>query len=156
MKIQELKNNLFIGDYGDNITNYNGNTYICDAIAEIADCNTSIYYSDIKNFISNNVEAVENAINEFGWDGCGSDLMKAGQMGEFVQIEQDLYNNLENILLYYAYEYLSNAMDIDEITDEINKKIIDECSDIDHNNQFDAIIELLHNIFNEKEEESNV
>lgn len=152
LNVNELKNNLNVGDYGEDITNYNGNSYICDVISEIADNNTSIYYSDIKNFISDNVEYVENAIDEFGWDGCGSDLMKAGQMGEYLKIQDDIYTNLDDVILYYAYYYLSDVLDIKEITEETNNDIIDTCSDIDTNDRIETIEETIKNLFEEDEQ----
>lgn len=41
--------------------------YICDTFAEFADGHTSIYYSDIINYISSHVEEVNDTIKEFGW-----------------------------------------------------------------------------------------
>ena len=81
----------FLNDYADA-----DNMYLCDAISEFADGRTSIYYSDIKKFISENVDAVNDAVAEFGWDGCGSDLMKAGQIAEFLTIENKIYEDLSN------------------------------------------------------------
>ena len=81
----------FLNDYADA-----DSMYLCDAISEFADGRTSIYYSDIKNFISENVDAVNDAIDEFGWDGCGKDLMKAGQMAEFLTIERKIYDDLSD------------------------------------------------------------
>lgn len=79
----------FLIDYEDADT-----MYLCDAISEFADGKTSIYNEDILNFIKQNVEAVNDAIAEFGWDGCGSDLMKAGQMAEYLTIERKIYEDL--------------------------------------------------------------
>ena len=84
--------------------------YICDAISEFADNNTSIYYSDIEGFMSNNIDKVNDTISEFGWDGCGSDLHRAGQLAEFCSIEQEIYNNLteENKEVLNLLSELSN------------------------------------------------
>lgn len=83
----------------DFLTDYSGagSMYLCDAIAEFADGRVSIYHSDIMNFLRDNPEAVERAIDEFGWDGCGGTLEKAAQMAEFMQIESDLYDDLRNV-----------------------------------------------------------
>ena len=102
----------YVADLGD----YNGG-YICDDITEIADANTSIYYSDIENFMKENTDAVNDAINEFGWDGCGSDIYKTAQMGEFLKNERDIYNDLADYLRFRAYGVLLNN-GIEYITDE--------------------------------------
>lgn len=47
-KYEELKNNP---SFAEDFTDFSETTYICDAVAEIADSNTSIYYSDIIDFI---------------------------------------------------------------------------------------------------------
>lgn len=67
-------------DFTDEYFGYSGNTYMSDLFHEYADGHTSIYYSDIIKYISEHVEDVNRAIEEFGWDGCGADLYKAGQM----------------------------------------------------------------------------
>lgn len=46
MKIEELKKDLYLGDYGEEITNYSSG-YVCDILTEIADNNVDIYYYDL-------------------------------------------------------------------------------------------------------------
>lgn len=127
--------------------------YICDIISEIADSNTSIYYSDIIEFISNNVEEVDDAIKEFGWDGCGSDLCKAGQAAEFYQNERDMYNELEEGLFNLALSHIQYTMKVEEISDEQLDKIEELCSDTDNNDRLENFLEEVENIVNGKEEE---
>ena len=94
----------------DFVCDYSGASgYICDLFYEFADGRTSIYYSDIIRFISENVEAVNDAITELGWDGCGSDLYKAGQTAEYLQIENTLQNDFENIVQLAALEMIVAA-----------------------------------------------
>lgn len=65
--VDTLIANVNTGEYGDRLNDYRGSDeYIKDIIAEIADGEVSIYYSDIIKFISDNVEAVNDAIREFG------------------------------------------------------------------------------------------
>ena len=92
-------------EYAEYICDYLGSQYIYDVFTYIADDNTSIYYSDIIDFISKNVEMVGDTISEFGWDGCGSDLYKAGQMAEFRSIETELNENIVDVLKVYAFNY---------------------------------------------------
>ena len=153
LAIQDLLEDLEVGEYGSEITDYsNDSSYICDVITEIADSNTSIYYSDIIKFIADNVEAVNNAIIEFGWEGCGSDLYKAGQMGEFLSIENDLYSNLDDIILYYALDYFSDTYG-KEISEDDLEALKDNISDIDNSSRIWDIKEVVDDIFNNVEDD---
>lgn len=132
---------LLTGAYGDGeiaklLNDYrDSDKYICDAIVEIADGNVSIYYSDIIKYISENVEAVNDAIAEFGWEGCGSDLYKAGQMAEFLQNEREIYDHLEDAMLLLAVEYLRRDVECEEIPEELADLIRDWAAEIDNNDR---------------------
>ena len=102
----------FINEYGASDSGY-----ICDLISGFADSNTSIYYTDIKNFIVNNLDAVTDAINELGWDGCGGDLYKAEQMAEYLTIERAVYDDLTAIVKHLAIEYITNVYSSLEVAD---------------------------------------
>lgn len=137
----------FVCDYGAS-----SSEYICDAFTEFADSKTSIYYKDIINYISNNVEAVNDAIAEVGWDGVGKDLYKAGQFAEFREIENQLNEELENIILYLAFEYIINC-DFDITIEQIEKIENDIEFEIDHNNRLDDICDYINEIVNPKSNE---
>lgn len=81
-------------------------SYFCDAVSEFADGRTSIYYSDIAKYMSENIEHVNDTISEFGWEGCGSDLYKAGQLAEYTDIQNQLYSDEDNIILLAAADFL--------------------------------------------------
>ena len=128
--------------------------YICDAISDYADSYTSIYYSNIKDFIINNFDAVEATISEFGWDGCGKDLYKAGQLAEYLQNERILYDNLRYIVRCIAWHYIDStekASDEAEavwnkLQDKEKNKILTEYvakfDQIDNNNRFCDIVDI--------------
>ena len=92
-----------------------------DAFTEYADSQVDIYYYDIKQFIINNIELVEEAIDEFGWDGCGKDLHKAGQMAQFMQNERHLQEDFEPIKNRIALDYLEEAL-TDEQAEALNQR----------------------------------
>lgn len=137
-------------DFTDEYFGHAGCDYISDLFHEFADNHTSIYYSDIIKYISEHVEDVNRAIEEFGWDGCGSDLYKAGQMAEYEGIYQELEEDRENILklvtLYALPEkvpaemweeleaeidpYADRWPDPDDITERVNEWIEDHKPDI--------------------------
>lgn len=148
VKVDSLVSNINLGDYADRLNDYRGSdSYICDIIAEIADSATSIYYSDIIKFISENVEAVNDAIKEFGWDGCGCDLYKAGQMAEYQMIEQDIYDRLPDALRVLACDYLRHDLDIEEIPEELAEAIQGWVEEIDNNDTCNKIGELVDEWF---------
>ena len=140
VNVRDLLNDLDLGDYGDQMNDYrNSDTYVCDAISEIADSNTSIYYSDIHKFIAENTDALEDAINEYGWEGCGRDLMKAGQMAEYNTIQGDLYEHLGDTLKCAAYNLLIYDLGMDEAPAELIEAIDEMAEEEDDNATMEAI-----------------
>lgn len=131
-KIAELEKQLDT-DLGAEFSNYDDDEYIGDVISYIADDNTSTCWSDIKVFLMENMEDVEEAINQFGWDGCGKDLHKAAQLGEYLKYQNELYENLDTSILIFCLESLQNNYDIEEITEDQFGEIEDLCTDIDNN-----------------------
>ena len=127
--------------------------YICDIISEIAGSNTSIYHSDIAEFISNNVEEVNDAIEEFGWDGCGSDLYKVGQVAEFHKNENEMYDELDEGLFNVALSHIQYTMEIEEISEDQLDEIEGLCSDTDSNDRLDNFLEKVEKIVNGEDEE---
>lgn len=128
--------------------------YFCDAISEFADGATSIYYNDITDYIQNHVEEVNDVIEEYGWDGCGGDLYKAGQMAEFCQIEQSLYNDVTQIIYKLTLNYLDASEGDDDagkawdkLTDAQRAQLVDdaifEIEQIDQNNRLDDIADAV-------------
>ena len=150
LKVDELLNELELGEYGYEFENYN-HGYICDVISKIADNNTSIYYYDIMKYISENVEQVNNTICEFGWDGVGSDLYKAGQLAEYCSIQNEMYQHLDDILKHWALKYYVQYTDSDEISEEIAEAI--EEMNYDDNDTLEDIAAFIEEKVNEEEEE---
>lgn len=136
----------FVDEYYDSDARY-----ICDAISEHADSNTSIYYPSIIQFISNHVEEVNEAIEEFGWDGCGGDLYKAGQMAEFMCTERELYDDLYYIIKASALKLLLDA-GVHELEEDDFDRLMDEVSLLDNNDGFDDIREKVDELLEELEE----
>ena len=124
-KIEDLKNDLFLGELGEQITEYN-NGYISDIITEIADNNVDIYNNDLMEWAKGNASYIEDAMKEFGTpeDGNGHpDFMRIVMQGQYYMYEQDLYNNIEDILKYWAYDYIENKYNLTELTEEQNDEI---------------------------------
>lgn len=147
LEIEELKKDLFIGDLGEYFRDYN-NGYICDIIMEIADNKVPIYHNDIWEEAKNNQEYIEEALQEFGTptDKTGNvDLMGIFQQGIYLKNERNLYENLEDILKYYMYDYIEKELKIDEITENQNDDLLD-WDFSDNNEQLENLIEHIENI----------
>ena len=138
----ELSNNLsdysldFINDYS--LGSYG---YICDAMSEFADNNTSIYYSEQRKFYYDNTELCENALIDYGYDlnqmlkeGSTLDdlICKAGAIGEYMQIENILNDELEDIIKILIIDYIeANNIQCDvEILDNIDTYKLQKFDDI--------------------------
>lgn len=151
LKVSEIERNK-LNSCIDCLNDYD-NGYICDIIVEIADSNTSIYHSDIIEFISNNVEEVNDVIEELGWDGCGGDLYRAGQAAEFGKNENEMYNELEEGLFNVALSHIQYTMEVEEISDEQLNEIDNLCYDTDNNDRLEDFLEKVEEIVNGEEEE---
>ena len=149
---EEVKNSL--GDYGDQFCDYSGYQYICDVISDISDNSVDIGYYDVFEWCKLNYEYVEEAIQGGLCDLSNPDIPRMIQAGQYIKIEQDLYNNLDTIMYNYCMNYLLNNLKIEEITEEQEEQIQEKCTDVDHNDtleDFTDFIDELLNINNEEE-----
>ena len=121
MKLKDLQKELKISYYGDNITYYSSG-YIQDLFSEIADQNVDIYTSDLLDWAKLNYEYIEQAVQEFGIDSRNFDFVKLLQEGQFLQIEEDLYNSQKEIIIYYIFQNLIDA-GVEELTEEQSEAI---------------------------------
>lgn len=150
MKIEELKKDLYLGDYGEEITNYSSG-YICDILTEIADNNVNLYNYDLLQWVANdlhNIAYCDEAKNELGAD----DLIKMIQGGQYLKYSSDLYKNLEDIIKYYVFDYIENILELEEITEEQLNKLEFEIDFADNNEKLENIDDKINNVFNNKEE----
>ena len=153
MNLEELRNELSSGlsDYSlDFINDYSLGSYgyICDAMSEFADGNTSIYSSEQRKFYYDNTELCENALLDFGYDlnqmlreGETLDdlICKAGAIGEYMQIENILNDELEDIIKILIIDYIeANNIQCDiDILENINYYQLEKFNDIiDYINEY--------------------
>ena len=101
--LEELKNNLSF-TYGEQITDYDSG-YIGDIFTEIADSNVDMYTSDLFEWGKSNLWYIDEATKELG---NPNDIIKQIQQGQFYAYEQELYENKEDIMKYFAYTYLND------------------------------------------------
>ena len=137
--LEELKNNLSF-TYGEQITDYDSG-YIGDIFTEIADSNVDMYTSDLFEWGKSNLWYIDEATKELG---NPNDIIKQIQQGQFYAYEQELYENKEDIMKYFAYTYLNDNEiklsdgEIEELDDYLEpldsndklENIVDYCKDL--------------------------
>lgn len=141
IKIDDLKNNLDLGEYGERLNDYrNSSAYVCDAIMEIADNDTSIYYHQILEFISNNPDSLAEVIAEGLYDPSRNyDLYAHGQAAEFMTIERDIYNHLADALYLAALDFIKYDAGFSEIPDDLAELVRDWADNADNDDRMSDI-----------------
>ena len=137
--LKDLESNLSF-TYGNNITQYNSG-YICDVFSEIADSNVDIYTSDLFDWGKNNMYYIDEATKEFG---DPHDILRQIQQGQYYAYEQELYENKDDIIKYFAYTYL-NDNNI-KLNVEQEEDLDDYLSSVDSNDKLEDIIDYCKNI----------
>lgn len=151
--IEELQGHL--NDIQERICDYTSD-YISDRISDIADGSCDIYYSDLIQWLKDDSTApeyIEEAVKEFGIDSHNFDFLRLLQQGQYYKAEQELYDDVDKMLLFYAYNYIKDK-GIEEITDEQNEELEDICkyNDVDRFSIIDSKIDdLLENTDDEEE-----
>ena len=138
LKIEELRKELNLGELGEYFVDYD-NGYICDIITEISDNHIDIYTSDLFDWAKNYFSYIEEVNTEIG---TPTDILQQIQQGQFYYYEQNIYNNLEDIMLNYMYNYIENVLNIKEITEEQ----YDDLLDFDFNDNNEMLENLIDHI----------
>lgn len=147
LKIKDLKKDLFIGDFGYDFIDYSDGC-ICDIITEIAYNNVDICTQDLLDWIPDNYSYIEEANQEMG---VPDDFIKQIQQGQHYFNERNIYEHLEDILKYYMYDFIENNLDIKEITEEQNERLLD----FDFNDNNELLENLLDHASKALEEEED-
>lgn len=137
--LKDLETNLSF-TYGNNITQYDSG-YICDVFSEIADSNVDIYTFDLFEWGKSNMYYIDEATKEFG---NPNDILRQIQQGQYYAYEQELYENQDDIIKYFAYSYLKDnniKLNIDQEED-----LDDYLSSVDSNDKLEDIIDYCRNI----------
>ena len=119
LKIKDLQDELNLGEIGEQITEYS-NGYISDIFSEIANYNIDIFTADLHEWASKNVNIIDEAMEMLGSRETFDDNITQAQ---FYFYQKDLYNNIEDILKYWAYDYLLNRLNLEYITADQNDEI---------------------------------
>ena len=149
MWVDDLRDDLDTGDHGDALNDYRDSSeYICDAISEIADQRTSIYYSDILAFISEHPDALADVIDEGLYDPSrGYNLYQHGQAAEYMTIERDIYDHLADSLMIAAVDFIRYNLDRRQIPAELAELLREWCDEADNNDRMDEIPDRIREYF---------
>ena len=124
---------------------------IDDSIWKFADANTSIYYNEQREFYFNNTDICEEALDEFGYNGerlgdllreCGDLdglICKAGAIGEFLQIEREIWEDNEKIRELYALNEIIRK-GLDDIDADALDDLLESCHDCEDWEEIDDLI----------------
>ena len=151
--IQELREeqNLYLGDYGGYLVDYNRG-YISDCISELADNNVDIYNYNLLEWVKDNSEYVERAVAELGIDSRNFDFFALLRQGQYMQIEEELYSNLDDILTNWIINFIEYDLNIKELTDEQAEQIEGLFDKYDNNDELENIAEEIKEIFENEED----
>lgn len=152
VKIEDLKREVKkdFESYEEYITEYyNYQNYIDDIIHDIADNNVDIYNYDLLEWAKENYSYIEDYVKEFGIDLQNFDFIGIIRGGQYLYIEQTLYNNKESMLEYLAY-YILNDKGIAEIEEEKATEI--SMINFERIETINELEEEINNILEEEEE----
>lgn len=124
--------------YCDDICDYD-NGYISDIITEIADYHVDIYYNDLFEWAKGNFSIIEETNEELG---APTDMIKQIQQGQFLQYERELYDNFDNMILLFIYNYIYNDLEIEEIEEEKQEEI--ESENFENYDRLEDIIDFVN------------
>ena len=125
----------------------NSSSYICDGISERADSRIDIYTRDLLDWAGNHVCEIDEAADELGKPDS---FLGYIQQAQFLVFERELYEDLENGILWACYEAAKEYAE--EITEEQNKEIEELAESLDNNSRFDEITNGIALIFANNEE----
>ena len=146
--VSDLMKDLDLTDIQTELASYDSG-YITDDISEIADNNVDIYHSDLFDWARDNWSYIDDACQEFGMPDSKDSriVIKLIQQGQYLANEQEIYDNLDSVLLYYCYNYVLDTLGIKEITDEQKEAIKEKCTDVDNNDKLEDYNDFLDELF---------
>ena len=146
-EIKVLMKELCLNDMEEQILEFS-NGYIDDAFGEIAGNNVSIYTSDLVDYLSNNINDINDNISNMGFSG--NILSHISDVWYNNNIEE-LWGNINDIVKYFVLDNIIDYMieyNIKNISEEDLDNMIDEnCSD--NIDRIDTIVDNIECYFEE-------
>ena len=138
----------FVGDHSADES-----SYLSDAFMEFADSNTSIYYSDQRQYFNEHTEECENALLELYDSDSIADYIKkngldglichAGAVGEYDSIYRELSDNEDEICQCLVIKYIIDNLDTYK---ECDIELIDEAIEDSTAYRINRIDDLIDNL----------
>ena len=146
-EIKVLMNELCLNDMEEQILEFS-NGYIDDLLGEIAGNNVSIYTNDLLNYLSNNINDINDNISNMGFSG---DILNHISDVWYYNNIEELWGNINDIVKYFVLDNIIECMidnDVKNISEEDIDNIIDEnCSD--NIDRLDTIVDNIEYYFEE-------
>lgn len=116
----------------------NRGEYISDAISETADGAIDIYTSDLLEWAADNSEYIDEAAKSglVDMQNTNNIMVRLAQAGQYEYYTEQLYKDKAAIVLNYAF----NALDSDEMPDDLAERLTDKADNIDRFAEIDDII----------------
>ena len=146
-EIKVLMDELCLNDMEEQILEFSDG-YVVDVLSEIAMNNVSIYTSDLMDYLSNNINEVNDDISNMGFSGdILSHISEAWYNNNLVE----LGGNMNDIVKYFILDNIIDYMieyNIKNISKEDLDNMIDEnCSD--NIDRIDTIVDNIEYYFEE-------
>ena len=146
-EIKVLMNELCLNDMEEQILEFSDG-YIDDVFSEIAGNNISIYTSDLVDYLSNNIDDVNNNIISMGFSG---DILNHISEAWYCNNIEELCGNMNDIVKYFVLDNIIECMidnDVKNISElDIDNMIDENCSD--HIDRIDIIVDNIECYFEE-------
>ena len=146
-EIKGLMNEFCLNDMEEQILEFS-NGYIDDAFGEIAGNNVSIYTNDLLNYLSNNINDINDNISNMGFSG---DLLSHISDVWYYNNIEELWGNINDIVKYFTLDNIIDYLieyNIKNISEEDLDNMIDEnCSD--NIDKIDTIVDNIECYFEE-------
>lgn len=118
---------------------------IVDDCHDYADGFVDVYSGTLLNWLAEdwrNVEAVEDAANEFG-TGERLDLMQLIRQGQYYQYDEQLREDRARILRVLAIDYILSSKKLEKLEIDKIKTALDDAEDCDTGDEITAIVDEL-------------
>ena len=146
-EIKVLMKELCLNDMEEQILEFS-NGYIDDLLGEIAGNNVSIYTNDLLNYLSNNINDINDNISNMGFSG--DILSHISDVWYYNNIEE-LWENINDIVKYFVLDNIIDYMieyNIKNISEEdIDNMVNENCSD--NIDRIDTIVDNIECYFEE-------
>lgn len=146
-EIKVLMNELCLNDMEEQILEFS-NDYVDDVFGEIAGNNVSIYTSDLLNYLSNNINEVNDNISNMGFSG---DILNHISDVWYQNNIEELYENINDIVKYFVLDNIIDYMieyNIKNISEEdLDNMINENC--YANVNRIDIIVDNIECYFEE-------